>query len=49
MFVVTLLHRFDVQLIGNPPFPKADKGRPVLGTVLVKDGSDFEVNISLRG
>ncbi|KAH8166194.1 hypothetical protein CIB48_g2040 [Xylaria polymorpha] len=45
--VFHLYFAFDVQLIGNPPFPKADKGRPVLGTVLVKDGSDFEVNISL--
>ncbi|KAI0965081.1 putative cytochrome p450 [Xylaria arbuscula] len=48
-FVATLIHRFDVQLVGNPPFPKADEGRPVLGTMSVKDGSDFKVRISLRG
>ncbi|KAI1173441.1 putative cytochrome p450 [Nemania sp. FL0916] len=47
-FVATLLHRFDVRLIGTPPFPEADEGRPVLGTMSVKDGSDFKVSISLR-
>ncbi|KAI1148839.1 putative cytochrome p450 [Nemania diffusa] len=47
-FVATLLHRFDVQLVGNPPFPKADEGRPVLGTMSIKEGSDFQVTISLR-
>ncbi|KAI1345675.1 putative cytochrome p450 [Xylaria sp. FL0043] len=47
-FAAVLLHRFDVQLVGNPPFPRADEGRPVLGTMSVKDGSDFKVVISLR-
>ncbi|KAI5919907.1 putative cytochrome p450 [Camillea tinctor] len=47
-FVATLLRRFDVQVVGNPPFPKADEGRPVLGTMSVKEGYDFKVMISLR-
>ncbi|RWA06506.1 hypothetical protein EKO27_g8601 [Xylaria grammica] len=47
-FVATLLARFDVELVGNPPFPRADEGRPVLGTMSVKEGDDFRVKISLR-
>ncbi|KAI0382412.1 putative cytochrome p450 [Hypomontagnella monticulosa] len=47
-FVATLLRRFDVQLVGNLPFPKADEGRPVLGTMSIKEGYDFKVKISLR-
>jgi cytochrome P450 len=47
-FVATLLRRFDVQLVGNPPFPMPDEGRPVLGTMSVKEGFDFKVKISLR-
>ncbi|KAI0394218.1 cytochrome P450 [Xylariaceae sp. FL0594] len=47
-FVATLLRRFDVQLVGNPPFPRVDQGRPVLGTMSVKEGDDFKVRVSLR-
>lgn len=47
-FVATLLRRFDVQIVGNPPFPRADEGRPVLGTMSIKEGDDFKVRISLR-
>lgn len=46
--VATLLRRFDLALVGNPPFPKADEGRPVLGTMSIKEGCDFKVKISLR-
>ena len=47
-FVATLLRRFDVELVGNPPFPKADEGRPVLGTMSIREGCDFRVKLSLR-
>lgn len=48
VFVATFLHRFDVQLVGEPPFPKADKSRPLLGTMSIEAGSDFRVRISDR-
>lgn len=44
-FVATLLHRFDVELIGRPAFPRADEGRPVLGTMSIKEGDDFKVKL----
>ncbi|TGJ81870.1 hypothetical protein E0Z10_g6893 [Xylaria hypoxylon] len=47
-FVATLLARFDVELVGNPSFPRPDQGRPVLGTISVKEGDDVRVKISLR-
>ncbi|KAH7304285.1 putative cytochrome P450 [Stachybotrys elegans] len=47
-FVATLLRRFDVQLVGNPAFPKADEGRPVLGTMSVKEGCDVTVKITRK-
>lgn len=47
-FVATLLHRFDVELVGNPSFPKADEGRPVLGTMSVREDSDITVKISVK-
>ncbi|KAL9109061.1 MAG: hypothetical protein Q9227_006301 [Pyrenula ochraceoflavens] len=47
-FVATLLRRFDLELVGNPSFPRVDEFRPVLGTMSVKEGDDFEVKISLR-
>lgn len=47
-FVATLLRRFDVDLVGHPPFPRADEGRPVLGTMSVKQGDDFKVRLTQR-
>ncbi|KAI3317207.1 putative cytochrome p450 [Xylariaceae sp. AK1471] len=47
-FVATFLRRFDVQLVGSPPCPRVDEGRPVLGTMSVKEGDDFKVRVSLR-
>lgn len=47
-YVATLLHRFDIKMVGNPPFPKADEGRPVLGIMSIKKGSDFKVELSPR-
>ncbi|CAI6341318.1 unnamed protein product [Periconia digitata] len=47
-YVATLLRRFDIKMVGNPPFPQADAGRPVLGTMSIKDGSDFKVQLSPR-
>lgn len=47
-FVATLLHRFDVELVGNPHFPRVDEGRPVLGTMSIRDGDDFEVKLTPR-
>ncbi|KID66300.1 Cytochrome P450, partial [Metarhizium hybridum] len=40
-FVATFLHRFDVELVGSPRFPRADEGRPVLGTMSIREGGDF--------
>lgn len=45
-FVATLLHRFDVEMIGNPAFPEQDEGRPVLGIVSIKEGHDFKVRFT---
>ncbi|CAJ2512847.1 Uu.00g009660.m01.CDS01 [Anthostomella pinea] len=47
-FVATLLQRFDVQLVGNPPFPGAGEGRPVLVTMSTKEGDEYLVKISVR-
>ncbi|TVY39478.1 7-alpha-hydroxycholest-4-en-3-one 12-alpha-hydroxylase [Lachnellula subtilissima] len=47
-FVATLLQRFDVELVGNPPMPQADEGRPVLGIMSIKEGQDFNIRISPR-
>ncbi|KAH8161441.1 hypothetical protein CIB48_g6800 [Xylaria polymorpha] len=47
-FVATILHRFNVEKVGNPPFPQADVGRPTLGIVSIKEGHDFKVTLSPR-
>lgn len=47
-FVATLLRRFDVELVGSPKFPEADKGKPVLGIISLKQGQDFKVRLSPR-
>ncbi|KAI0837162.1 putative cytochrome p450 [Hypoxylon sp. FL0890] len=48
IFVTILLRRFNIKIIGNPPFPEADLGRPVLGISSFKEGHDFSVRFSLR-
>ncbi|KAI1850164.1 hypothetical protein JX266_004543 [Neoarthrinium moseri] len=47
-FVATLLHRYDIEAVGNPPMPEPDVGRPVLGIISVKEGQDYVVSISKR-
>lgn len=47
-FVATLLRRFDIDMVGNPPMPQPDVGRPVLGIISVKKGDDYLVNITKR-
>jgi cytochrome P450 len=47
-FVATLLRRFDVEMVGNPPFPQGDEGKPVLGIMSIKKGHDFNVRLSPR-
>jgi cytochrome P450 len=47
-YVATLLRRFDIIMIGHPPFPKADEGRPVLGIMSIKEGSDFKIELRPR-
>lgn len=47
-FVATLLRRFDVELVGKPDFPRADQGRPVLGTMSIMEGDDFKVRLTPR-
>lgn len=47
-FVATILRRFDVEMVGNPSFPQADEGRPVLGIISIKDGQDFNVRLTPR-
>ncbi|KAI3328325.1 putative cytochrome p450 [Ustulina deusta] len=47
-FIATLLRRFDIEMVGNPPFPRADEGRPVLGIMSIKEGEDFRVRLSPR-
>ncbi|TVY90633.1 Beta-amyrin 11-oxidase [Lachnellula willkommii] len=47
-FAATLLQRFDIELVGNPPIPQADEGRPVLGIMSIKEGQDFNIRISPR-
>ncbi|GAP88934.2 putative cytochrome P450 [Rosellinia necatrix] len=47
-FVATLLQRFDIEIVGDPPFPRADEGRPVLGIMSIKDGEDFKVRLSRK-
>ncbi|KAI1479305.1 putative cytochrome p450 [Daldinia eschscholtzii] len=48
IFVTTLLRRFHLEMIGNPPVPEVDLGRPVLGISSFKEGHDFRVKFSLR-
>ncbi|KAH0592041.1 hypothetical protein MHUMG1_10252 [Metarhizium humberi] len=45
-FAATLLHRFDVKLVGSARFPRADEGRPVLGTMSIREGDDFNVRLT---
>ncbi|KAK3937347.1 cytochrome P450 [Diplogelasinospora grovesii] len=47
-FVATLLRRFDIEAIGDPPMPQPDVGRPVLGIISVKEGQDYLVSITKR-
>lgn len=47
-FVATLLRRFELELVGNPAFPQADRGRPVLGIMSIKKGQDFQIRVSER-
>lgn len=47
-FVATLLQRFDIEMVGNPPMPEPDVGRPVLGIISVKQGQDYLVSITKR-
>ena len=47
-FVATLLRRMDVQLVGNPPLPEPDIGRPVLGIISVKTGQDYSISLTKR-
>ncbi|KAI1807097.1 putative cytochrome p450 [Daldinia bambusicola] len=49
IFVTMLLRRFDLEMVGNPPVPEVDLGRPVLGISSFKEGHDFAVKFSLRG
>ncbi|OTA57644.1 putative cytochrome p450 [Hypoxylon sp. EC38] len=47
-FVATLLRRFNIEKVGNPSFPQADEGRPVLGIMPIKEGHDFNVRLLPR-
>lgn len=47
-FVATMLRRFDIEMVGSPPFPEGDEGRPVLGIISIKDGQDFNVRLTTR-
>ncbi|KAI0410866.1 putative cytochrome p450 [Xylaria grammica] len=47
-FVATLLRRYDIEMVGNPPMPQPDVGRPVLGIISVKEGQDYMVKITKR-
>ncbi|KAI1098020.1 putative cytochrome p450 [Jackrogersella minutella] len=47
-FVATVLRRFDIEMVGNPPMPEPDVGRPVLGIISVKEGQDYMVSITKR-
>lgn len=47
-FVATLLRRFDIEPVGNPPMPQPDVGRPVLGIISVKEGQDYLVSLTKR-
>lgn len=47
-YVATLLRRFDISMVGNPQFPQADEGRPVLGIMSIKEGNDFKVELRPR-
>ncbi|KAI1748748.1 putative cytochrome p450 [Xylaria castorea] len=47
-FVATVLQRFDISLVGNPPFPQGDEGRPVLGIISIKEGEEFTVRLTAK-
>ncbi|KAI2610572.1 putative cytochrome p450 [Hypoxylon sp. NC1633] len=47
-FVATLLRRFDIEMVGDPPVPQPDVGRPVLGIISVKEGQDYVVSVRTR-
>lgn len=47
-FVATLLRRYDIQAVGDPPMPQPDVRRPVLGIISVGEGQDYVVCISER-
>jgi cytochrome P450 len=46
--ICTILHRFDLEIIGGAPLPEGDVGTPGLGIMGIKAGEDFSVKISER-
>ncbi|KAI8623583.1 putative cytochrome p450 [Xylariaceae sp. FL1651] len=47
-FVSTILRRFDIEAVGNPPMPQPDVGKPVLGIISVMEGQDYRVKVTRR-
>ena len=47
-FTAILLRRFDIEMVGDPPMPQPDVGRPILGIISVKEGQDYTVSIMKR-
>lgn len=48
IFLVMVLLRFDVTIVGGVDLPPADLGRPVLGIIAVKFDQDYNVRLTER-
>ncbi|TAQ84949.1 hypothetical protein B7494_g6729 [Chlorociboria aeruginascens] len=48
MFAAIVLHKFDIEIVGDKKMPIPDLGRPVLGIMAVKDDDDYTVRVSER-
>ena len=47
-FVALLFYRYDVELVGDQAFPRAELRKPVLGIMTSKDGDDLLVRFKAR-
>ncbi|UKZ50161.1 hypothetical protein TrVGV298_004417 [Trichoderma virens] len=48
LFVAMLLQRFDIEMDGFQPIPTAEEGKPIIGIMSIKEGSDLRVRLTTR-
>jgi cytochrome P450 len=48
IFVALMLHRYDIELVGKPRFPRWEEGEPFPGAMAAKDHDDLTVRLRAR-